>query len=256
MRPGPITTMVVFLAMLFGVAAASASTNYVCWRGGFYFSYPDFYRQVDYNLVDSYLQNRGIGRSALNYEVVLADSTADPFFSGEYLILSFTPLDSLGQKQIDSVLAYYRHGFETGIRHAPLATFLENLPRSIPYYDAALKTITFANDIGADSSTMRRGIVIEKMFDKGIATFYFYAPDSLFQKRTVGDIGDIIRSFSTENLEEAAKGEPIKVADLSDVDLTPDEFEKDRSPFPWFYVIAALIVLVILVFAVKRRKNV
>jgi hypothetical protein len=238
------------------VGSQAIAGSYVCWKGGFYITYPDHYRQVDYYTVDAFLKAQGADQKTLDYEAVFADSSSRPFFDGEYFILTVEPREEFGIDQVDSMLASYRYSFMTGVRHAPLATYLAAPSRNVPYYDAEMGVIAITNDVTRDNQILKRGMIVERMYRRGVASFFFYAPDSLFDRHTIAVIDTVIRSFSMENLELVAPKEQVKVADLSRIDTTSkppsDDALKKRA---YIGVPTFTFVLIVIIIAARRRRK-
>ena len=93
-------SMVTLVGMLTFVGTASAN-NYVSFDGKFFITYPDNWRQIEYNVVDAYLLRFGASQSSLQYEAVFAPGVSDPFFKGSYLILNVDTVGALDQQAID-----------------------------------------------------------------------------------------------------------------------------------------------------------
>ncbi len=248
-----IACLILILSTAFGTKVDAA--DYVCWEGGFHITYPDYYRQVDYYTVDAFLKAQGVDEKALDYEAVFADSSSRPFFDGEYFLMAVETYEQFGPEEVDSVLESYRHNFGTGVRHAPLATYLATPSHNIPYYDAEMGVIAVTNDVKRGDQILKRGMVVQRMYRKGIASFFFYAPDSLFDRHTIAVIDTVIRSFSMENLEQVAPKEEVKVADLSGIDTTSKPPSDDGTAKRTFIGVPAFTVVLILIIVAARRRR-
>ena len=85
-----------------------------------------------------------------------------------------------------------------------------------------------------------------KIYDKGIANFYFYSPDSVYQAGKAV-FSDIVASFSTDNIEEAMPREDLKMADA----------EREGGGFGTTQIIILLVVLLVIIFVIYivRKRN-
>ena len=82
-----------------------------------------------------------------------------------------------------------------------------------------------------------------KFYDQGIANFYFYSPDSMYED-SKPIFANIVESFSTENLEAPSTNE-VKVAELEDED------DDSSSMLPVWISLGVVLLVVI----TKRRKK-
>jgi len=247
------------LAVILTASPTARADNYVSWPGGFWFSYPDDWELVDYQLVDAYLKNNRVDQDALNYDVVLSDTTHQRFVDGKYLMVTLDVRDRM-DGVLDSILYSWRKEFVSGrysLRGVPIAEFLPRPSLKIPYYDEEHSVLALANDIERGGVVIKRSIVVLKVYEKGIAQFFFYSPVEEYEELGQAALA-MISSFSTENLDQAAPKEALEVADIPEPKPRPvvaDEVEDTSSiPILWFAgpVIALIVVLVI----TRRRRRI
>lgn len=242
------------LVVIFLIAAGSGTLqaeNFVSWDGGYYFSYPDHWKKIDYRTVDAFLLNQSDNREILNYEVVLADTISRPFSSGEYMIVTHTASGNDKQQIVDSLLENYRGSFRTGVRHATLTDFMKNRPRDIPYWDKNLAVMAVASNIKRDGKIIKGNLVLTKVYQGGLVEFYLYAPDSVFEA-TIDLSKALMESFSTENLDAAAPKEDVKVANLPEPSKASDDDDENSIP-PVLWIVPIMIIIVIVI--IRRRKK-
>ena len=227
--------------------------TFVSLNGGFYIDYPENWIQVDYNLVDIFLTRSNAGNSTLNYEAVFAPEDADPFFSKEYFIISLEKTEKLTDKQIDSVLNILSASYGKDKKYFPVADFMADLKTTAPNYDAKNKIVSIVSDIVQNEKLIKKHLIMMKFYDQGIATFYFYSPDSTFEaNKTI--FRNVLLSFGTENLQDKLPKEQVKVADIPD-DVTAQETPFENKTY-FIIIIIALIVLVIIIMYLNKQKKV
>lgn len=246
-----IITLVVVATVLVVLAAAVCAKTYVSLNGEFYITYPDDWEQIDYNTVDLFLSRSGADETMYEYDAVLAPSASSPFFTGDYLIVTVEKTGELSNQLIDSVLAEYADSFQKGIANMATDEFMADLKSNSPVYDADKKVMTVLNDIYQGQEIVKKNLIMVKFYEKGIASFYFYSPDSLFQSSKVL-FEDIFESLSTENLQAAMPSEEVKVADIE----TDDEGRlKDSDSNLFLYLAVAVVICFILLGTYVRLKK-
>jgi len=243
---------VLILAALLSVLATAVYANtYVSLKGQFYVNYPDDWEQIDFNTVDLFLTRSGADEEMYNYDAVLAPSASSPFFATDYLIITVEKTGELTQKQIDSVLADYASSFRKGIAFKETDDFLADLKSNAPTYDADKKVMTVLNDIYQGQDIIKRNLILVKFYEHGLASFYFYSPDSLFESsRKVFE--DVFASFSTENLEAVMPREEVKVADI---ETDAEGRIKEGSGNTVLYLALAVVVCLVLVGVFIRLRK-
>jgi hypothetical protein len=243
---------IIWLLLLTIVAVASGAgetQTYVSLKGDFYIEYPDDWAQVDYWLVDAYLLRDKMDTAVLDYEAAFAFKDAPHFFSGDYLILTVDTVGELKDWQIDSVLIELVRSFGRRVRHSPTADYLANPEPNLSNYDTLTKTVTILNEV-AEQQILKKSLLMMKFYEQGVATFYFYSPDSLFETSKYL-FEQIVASLSTENVEDALPKEQLKVADLEDPEGVHED-ENKKSKKIYLYVGAALVLLIVVL--IRRLK--
>ncbi|HWR84113.1 MAG TPA: hypothetical protein VN285_12500 [Candidatus Deferrimicrobium sp.] len=248
-KGAPLSKLVAVLIAAWLVAAANGEAGtYVSLKGNFYITYPDEWVQVDYRLVDMHLRLSGAGRAMLNYEAVFAPAGRDPFYSGSYCILTVDTVGEVSQQQIDSVLGELERTLGASVTFQTVENVLaESNPRT-PAYDAQARTAVVLADITEQDQFIKKHVMMMKFFSRGIATFYFYSPESDFEagKRV---FANIVSSFSTENVDQIIPKEQLKVADLD------EPVEPTQSPKRIYLYIGAALVLAVLVLLRLLKKS-
>lgn len=228
------------LALLLSFSGAGAKT-YVSLSGQFYFNYPDEWEQIDYNTVDLFLSSTGVSQDMYNYDAVFAPSSSGPFFAGDYLILTVTRTGELSQQQIDSILNELGDTFKGGINFMETNNFLADLKSDAPSYDRDNQVVTVYNEILQGQEAFKRNLIMWKFYNQGMATFYFYSTDSLFEQ-SKQTFTDIVASFSTDDIESALPREDLKVADLETDEEGNLKVSKSRTVL---YLAIAVFVLIV-----------
>jgi LPXTG-motif cell wall-anchored protein len=238
---------VVLLVAILATTVPAQDQTYVSLKGEFHITYPQEWAQVDYWLVDAFLRSSDTARIAFDYDAVFAVKDAPQFFSREYLILSVDTVGELREWQIDSVLIDLVGTFGNRVRHQDLAEFLSDPELEVPCYDTLMQTVAIISDIVDEQQVMKKNLLLMKFYERGIATFYCYAPDSIFQESQIRFL-QIVASFSTENIENAFPREQVRIADLED---NEDEGKKSNTIFLFAGVAVVLILLALL----RRRRK-
>lgn len=238
--------------MLVGAVTVSAK-NYVSWTGGFYIEIPDDWEQIDYQTVDAFLISNQAGRDVLNYDAAFAPLASVPFFVGNYLIVTVDTVGQLSKTQIDSVLGVMGATFGKDVKYYPVADFLSDMKSNAPTYDAEKKLATVISDIVRGDKVAKKLMLMTRFYEKGLATFYYYSPDSLFEQ-SKHVVSEIVQSFSTEDLEAAAGKTEVRVADV-DVDHDDDPGSDDGSISSSTWVPFVGIVVVLIVIIARRKKS-
>ena len=244
---------VAVVIMLIGSVTASAK-NYVSWTGGFHIVIPNGWEQIDYQTVDVYLISNQAGRDELNYDAVFAPSTSIPFFADNYLIVTVETVGQLSKTQIDSVLGVMGASFGQDVKYFPVADFLTDMKSNAPSYDSEKKLVTVINDIVQKNQVTKKLILMTKFYENGLATFYFYTHDTLFEQ-SKQIVGEIIQSFSTEDLDAAAGKTNMKVADIKVDDSDKDSDDGYMSPSKWLLFSSVLIVLILIIALGKKKAR-
>lgn len=244
LRSNLTRSLLTFVAILC-IYMSSQAGIYVSYKGHFTITYPDNWEQIDYNTADLYLSSINAGNSALDYEAVFAPIGASPyFFSGAYLILNVDTLDGLTETLEDSIVREFTGSFGKNAKYFPVGDFLSNLKANAPTYDTARKILTVLNDVVLRDE-ITKNLIVRRLCEQSIATFYFYAPDSLFEQSTE-IFHSIVESFSTDNIESALPRETVTVSDLDDND--EEHGNSGRRVALW-------VTLGVVLLAVIRRKR-
>lgn len=248
--------LVSLLAVLAGAAAVHAEP-YVSLKGDFYFELPEGWAQVDHRVVDYHLRMNQAGRTTLDYEAAFAPTDQAPFYAGPYFIMTVdTVTGGYTQAQIDSVLGDMATKFGRKVRYFPVANLLADMKSNAPSYDRDSKTITVINDIVEQEQLLKKHLLVMKFFDRGKATFYFYAPDSLFG-RAQPIFNQVLESFHAGDAESMLPKENLRVADI---DVAEDESSGRENgggaSMNWLLpVIGFWVIAIIAIVAVVRKKK-
>ena len=232
------------------LTAAVSAENYVSLNGGFYFTYPEDWEQIDYNTVDLFLSRGQVSRDVYGYEAVFAPTANSPFFNGSYLILTVDTLPDMTSEQKDSILNEFGRSFAKKFKYAPMRDYLVNLQSNNPNYDRETGIASVLNEVRQGDDPFKKNLLMLKFYEKGVARFFFYSPDSVFEANK-STFEQMINSFSTENIDAAFAREDVKVADVDVEELSDDESGNSH-----FLPIAAAVALLVIIVAISRRKKV
>ncbi|MFH1688166.1 MAG: hypothetical protein ABIE70_11685 [bacterium] len=243
-----------YLTMIAALATTASARNHVSWKGGFYISYPEAWRQIDYAKADAYLMINQAGDAILDYDAVFADTLHEAFYDGEYFVLTVDTVGELNEPEIDSVMEDLFSTFNSELNYFPVAKLLANLRANSPSYDPELKVASVMNEIGIAGGTVKRSLVMLRFYEKGIATFFYYAPDSLFEDG-LQTMQQVVASLSTENIEAAAPREEVKVTDAALPERSEYEPGSGKSETSGSIPVVVLIGVLVVIITVARRKR-
>ena len=238
------------IAIFFLAAANLSAETYVSFKGGFYFEYPENWIQVDFNTADLFLSRSATDLSSMEYEAVFAHAESSPFFAGEYLILKLDTLEWLYEYKEDSIVEAVEASLGQKLLKKSVWEHLADTNSVNPVYDSENKIIFIQSDFTQGIEIIKRSIFIKKMYDKGVAEFYFYAPVETFES-SKEVFKNIVMSFSVENVIQALPTEKLKVAEFDD--------DTDDSRTIMIALAAALLIIIAVIFrskmAAKRKEE-
>lgn len=238
---------------------AHAEKTFVSLRGGFWVTYPDSWRKVDFNEVDMYLMANRAGSSMFNYEAVLSAHDARPFYRGSYMIITFDSLGTLSDKQTDSVLSSLETKFGTDVKYFPVGDFLTDMQTDEPTYDKDHKLVSIVSDITERQETLKKHLLMMKFFQNGIVNFYCYAPDTLFDSmKTV--FNKVALSLSTDDIDAAlARQTEVDMAPIGGGNTVEDGGEVDTgetdTDVTFILLLIAVVVAVVAVFLLMKQRK-
>jgi hypothetical protein len=237
-----------FAIFLLGVVAVSAKT-FVSFNGKFHIVYPDNWEQIDFRSVDFYLTRSKPNPELLVYEAVMAPISDQKFFEGPYLLLTVDTSGEMTGPAKDSALAAIAREFSMKIDSSFSGDLFANLRPDTPLYDARTGLLAVETDIHEGRTLTKRNLLVIRLYERGLANFYFYAPDSLW-KSAVPVFAQIARSFTPGTPQAEPAKESVKIADI-------DTGEKTSSPSltTWLIPPSVIVILIALIVAVRKRKE-
>ena len=230
--------------VLFVLPAAAAAGTFVSYNGGFHFTYPETWEQLDYQTADYYI-NQATGN--LDYEAIFATKDSPAVFEGVYVILTLDTSGLMSQPQIDSAVAVVRKSFDRELVDLPLDSLATGLDESMVAYDHDNQLLAVLSDVTEEGGVPRKNLLVQKFYDRGTANFYLYSPDSVMAG-SMESLRAILASFSTEEVRQDTG--PVKIADI--------ESRKSEGVDPnviLFCGLAVILVGLILVRARQRKKK-
>jgi hypothetical protein len=238
-----LACLIVLIASAVGIAG-----DYISSVGRFHFTYPENWIQIDYRTVDYYLSRTGADRETFMYEAVFADSLSRPFHAGAYLILAVESIGEVKDYQVDSILIDLSQTLQQDITYLGTQGYLAQLSDETINYDSLRQEISVLMNIEEGGSLIKKNLWIMKLFDNGVANFYFFSPDSLLTEN-LGHFESIMTSFSTEDIESVLNQEKVKLAEI--------ELDSEEATPAGTYVlmIGALVVLIVVVLRLRRKTK-
>ena len=225
------------LTLLFvvGLSGMCAAAPYVSLKGQFSVDFPDDWAQVDYVTVDYFLRAMGADASAFNYDAVFAVNKPGQFHENEYVIITLEPVGQLSRRQQDSVVS--------------------ELSGATPKWDRGNSLVTITDK---DDTSPKSNFFALKFYDKGIAQFYFFTPDSTFD-RYLPVFQGIVNSFSTENIGSKLPREEVKLADPNKIKEAakagPEDDSSGNTLLPFGVSGGGLFIIILLIIIARRKRR-
>lgn len=231
---------------------ALADQDYVSLNGGFYITYPDDWKQVDYAMVDYLLQQSGASAETFDYEVVLAEDKPGLFHRYQYLIITLEPDSLPAQEMKDSALDETAEGIEGTRSERSLVDDLGSVGPDEVVIDRSQNLLAYRTELGAGTDEARWHLYVLKAYDSGLVNFLFYCPDSVYAE-AVGQYQNIVHSFSTEDVEAHLASEQVTLADPDRI--TGDTEGLSTGAWTAIFASAGILILVLAARAVGRRRR-
>lgn len=223
------------------LTASAVAETYVSYNGQFQITYPDTWEQVDYRTADFYIRQ---ATGALDYEAVFADKQSPKVFEGVYVIMTLDTNGGLSQSQIDSAVSVVSESFDRPKVEIPLDSFPTGLTLKDVAYDPDRQILAAMSDVTDEGSAPRKNILVQKFYDRGMANFYFYSPDSLLSESMTA-LTTMLASFSTDLTQVEKK--PVKIADI--------DARRDSKTTRYIILFVGLAVILIGIIAVRSRQR-
>jgi cytochrome oxidase assembly protein ShyY1 len=135
------------------------------------------------------------------------------------------------------------------VRYFPVADLLADMKSDAPSYDAQTKTISVLSDITERGEVVKKLLLVVRFHEKGLATFYFYAPIATFAE-SMPVFNQVLASFRSGGAEQMLPHETLKVADIEDA-----KTDGTKSSRVIWYGLAAVLIIALMVVRRKRRQN-
>lgn len=257
MRGKYIGLAVLFVGLILSVSAAAE--NFVDWKGNFWFTIPETWVKVDYQIVDQYLAMTDTSSDIFDYEAVFAPKESDPFISGAYLVVTFDSTGTLDQRQSDSVLDLISRSYATEIFDAPIVQLMTDLEPGKPKINRAERAISVLSEMAYSPTSKRMLWLYMRLNQAGLITLYCYSPEATFDaNKPVFD--KLINSLSFENLKEAAGQQSLVFTEVkgSDQAASPSTAFAGESGGISIYVYIIIILLIVValwLFVIKPRMR-
>lgn len=239
------------VSLILLMAGSTLAGSFVSFRGKFHITYPETWKQIDYLTTDTYLNQAGAKRRALDFEAAFALAASVPWYRDAYLILTVDTIPGMSAQQADSILMGLEAALETTRKERTSTTLLTDLAPGSLTWDPATRTAAVITET-ARKAGEKTSLLMVRFLDRGVANFFFYATDSAFQAHA-GDFASIATSLSTENLESAMPRESVKIADPKKIEKATASSER-RIPI-WAPTSGFIVVIILIAVAVRRRRR-
>ncbi|MBI5266250.1 MAG: hypothetical protein HY851_03355 [candidate division Zixibacteria bacterium] len=234
--------------LLMGIATLSAGT-FESFNGKFHITYPDTWDRIDYRSVDFYLTRSNPNPELLDYEAVFAPISDQKFFDGPYLLLTIDTIGELIGPTKDSALVSIARGFGNKIDSTFSGDLFANLQADAPRYDPTTRLLVAQTDIHEGRILTKRNLLVVRLYEHGLANFYFYAPDSLWNS-SLPTFAQIARSFTPGSPQAGPTRESVKIADIES-----GEKSSSRPKAVWLIPPGFVVILIAIIVALRKRKE-
>lgn len=235
-------TAVLLMSCLMLLSGLAAADTFVSYGGKFHFSYPEEWVQVDYNTAAYYL-SRGDDENQVDFEAVFSEKANFIIFQGQYLILTIDTLGPILPEKVDSLLDNLADDFGRPIKEVSSEEFLSRTMGDTIAFDRINNLVGVETEVGGGDAGPRVNLLVMKLYEHGIANFYFYAPQVEFAA-SLPTYRDMAMSFSTEAVAKADP-EDVRVADLDD----------DSNIGGSVVMFAGLAIILIVIIAARRKSR-
>jgi phosphotransferase system glucose/maltose/N-acetylglucosamine-specific IIC component len=230
--------------ILFVPPSTVFAEEFVSFNGGFHFSYPETWMQIDYMTAEYYL-TQGDLKKEVDFEAVFSVKETMVLFQGQYMILTVDTVGSLTSLQIDSVVTSTAAEFKRPVKEVSSEEFLVGSCRDSLLFDRANGLLAAETEVPGDKTGTRTNLLVMKFYERGIANFYFYAPSAEYPLG-LPNYRQMVMSFSTENLEEALGRDSVKVADSDG---------KTNVTGRYFIMLIGLFVIALAILVARRKRT-
>jgi hypothetical protein len=221
-----LTTLITLVLLCTG--SLSSAENYVNWRAGFWVTIPDGWDKVGYEKVDFYLAQTDTSQGIFDYEAVFAPPGSEPFITGPYVVIRFDSTGHLSDEQVRARMQTIADNYSDEISETSIIDMLTELRPGTPEIDWKAKAISVLTKMAVSPDTEKMLWQYIRFVAQGYVTFYFFSPVETFdQNKQI--FRDMVSSFSTENLKEAAGAQEYKFTDVSGGDSAASETPVDSS---------------------------
>ncbi|RKX21806.1 MAG: hypothetical protein DRP45_11930 [Candidatus Zixiibacteriota bacterium] len=234
-----ILTATVLLCMAVTVSAET----FVSFNGNFSFSYPETWIRIDYNTADYYLSQAG---GNPEYEAAFAANDSTAIFQGSYLVLTVDTVGELSTIQIDSVVDLLSSGLNLELAEVTTDEFMTSASDKFVQFSSELKAASAVSILSENSAESRVNLLAVKFYKHGVANFYFYCLESKFDDMAPV-FKQIFTSFSDENIEDALKVEPLKIADVNN--------KTESNAVRNWGLIGGVVVILLIIIATRRIRR-
>jgi hypothetical protein len=224
-------------------------TTFISFNGKFYIHFPSRWRQVDYQTVDYYQQQAG---QIMEYEAVFAPPDASPFFQRDYFVLQADTVGPLMGDAIEPFLSMIERNSSVKIDRQESINLSTELVVDGIIYDKSNQVLWSLTQIRDRDNVLKRTLVAEKLYERGIARFIFYTPESEYLS-LVPTFTQVVKSFGSENYEAKIPKTEVVVADTTAMNKGKNSKTSYVLPIA---VAAAIIVSIVVAQRKKKSKNV
>lgn len=245
-----LTIFVISLA----VTVCAVAEPYVSFNGGFQIDIPADWSRVDYRTVDYFLSRAGAGRTVMNYDAVFAPTASKPFFSNQYVIVTVDTSGPMDEHSVDSTLYVLSASFGKDVKYFPVGNFMSDIQTNTPVFDKERRVVSILSDITEKGEPLKKHLLMMKFYERGIAYFYCYAPDSIFEA-SKATFTAIVESFSKPTKDVGAPKEELKIADLSKNTATTESASEQEDGVKKYYPFIPIPVLIVIIIALARRRR-
>lgn len=249
---GVFFAMLIVTSSLTSVMAQSDSispkrdTTFISFNGKFYIHFPSRWRQVDYQTVDFYQQQAG---QIMEYEAVFAPPDASPFFQRDYFVLQADTVGPLMGDAIEPFLSTIERNAKVTIERKESTNLATDLAVDGAIYDKSSQVLWSLTQIRDRENVLKRTLVAERLYERGIARFIFYTPESEYLS-LVPTFTQVVKSFGSENYEAKIPKTEMVIADTTAMNK-----EKDKKTNYILPIAVAVALTTALVIARSRKKS-
>ena len=227
-------------------STSTVDTTFISFNGKFYINYPSRWKMIDFQTVDFYQEQTG---QVLDYEGVFAPPDAAPFFQKDYLVLQVDTIGPLVGDSVEPFLKTIERQANVKIDRRESVNIATDLQVEGIIFDKSQNVLWNLTELRDRDNNLKRTLIAEILYERGIARFIFYTPESDYLALLPSFI-QVVKSFGSENYQAKLPKSEVVIADTTAINR--DKNGKTNYVLP---IAVAIAIITAVIFAQRRKKS-